>query len=214
MYIPRTFAEQDSGVLHAFMDAHPFATLTTAAEGLYATHLPLILRDDGTILVLEGHVARANPHVARLSAPCDALVIFSGANAHITPSWYPSKVDDGRVVPTWNYAAVHVFGTIHLREDEDFLRAHLARLSDRHERARGSEWTTNDPPADYLTQQRRAIVGVEITIARVEGKWKMSQNRSEADRVGVVDGLRRAGAPADAEVADLVSERLVADQDA
>lgn len=213
MYIPRSYAEPDADVLRAFIAAHPFAALITEAGGLYATHLPLVLRaDEGELGVLEGHVARANPHHARIPELAEALVIFSGPHAHVTPTWYPSKLDDGRVVPTWNYVAVHAFGRVRFRDDAEFLLAHLARLSDRHEQARGSEWTTDDPPSEYVAQQLRAIVGVEIRITRLEGKWKMSQNRSEADRMGVVEGLRRAGTAQDIDVAGLVSERLADDQ--
>ncbi|MEP6619319.1 MAG: FMN-binding negative transcriptional regulator [bacterium] len=209
MYIPRSYAEQDSTVLHAFIEAHPFAALITATGGLFATHLPLVLRPgDGDHGVLEGHIARANPHHERGDGPLEALVIFSGAHAHVTPTWYPSKLENSRVVPTWNYVAVHAYGTIRFRDDDEFLRVHLARLSNRHEQARGSDWTPDDPPAKYVAQQLRAIVGLEITINRLEGKWKMSQNRSEADREGVADGLRQSGTPADADVAQIVSDRL------
>lgn len=212
MYIPRTNAEQDPAVLHAFIQAHPFAALITAANGLYATHLPLVLRTGhGAHGLLEGHIARANPHFARVPEPAEALVIFAGPHAHVTPTWYPSKFDDARVVPTWNYVAIHAFGEIRFRDDADFLLAHLARLSDPHEAARGSSWKTDDPPVGYVAQQLRAIVGLEITISRLEGKWKMSQNRSEADRDGVAEGLRRAGG-ADAEVSVIVAERLAHDQ--
>ena len=152
-------------------------------------------------------MARANPHHSLASGPTDALVIFAGAHAHITPSWYPSKNEHGKVVPTWNYVAVHAYGIATFRDDEAYLRAHVARLTERHESARGSEWRTSDPPPEYLTQQLRAIVGVEIVISRLEGKWKMSQNRPEADVLGVIDGLRQSGDAADAEVADVVDEQ-------
>lgn len=152
MYIPRSYAEPETGVLHAFIEAHPFATLVTSTEGLFATHLPLILRqDDGPFGTLEGHVARANPHHRRTSSS-EALVIFTGPDAHITPSWYPSKAEDGRVVPTWNYIAVHAYGDVRFIDDADFLRAHVARLTERHGPARGSAWATDDPPEGYVDQ--------------------------------------------------------------
>ena len=208
MYLPRTFAETEQGVLHAFMDAHPFATLVTANDGLYATHLPLVLRpSEGAFGMLEGHVARANPHLGRFASAAEALVIFSGAQAHITPTWYPSKQVDGRVVPTWNYVAVHAWGTLRLMDDPAELRAHLERLTARHESARGSAWRVDDPPAEYVDQQVKAIVGVEIAITRLEGKWKMSQNRAEADVNGAIAGLRGTGDSMDAGVADIVAER-------
>lgn len=214
MYIPRSFVETERETLDAFIQAHPFAALVTARGELFATHLPLVLRpQDGPMGILEGHVARANAH-HRLAGPdADALVIFSGAHAHITPSWYPSKADDGKVVPTWNYVAVHVRGTVRFIDDPAFLRAHLERLTTVHEPARGSSWTTNDPPAEYVTQQLRAIVGVELEIAGMEGKWKVSQNRDEADVVAVEAGLRGSGSPDDASMADLVASRRARDPD-
>jgi transcriptional regulator len=208
MYVSRLNAEQDRDVLHAFIEAHPFATLITSSGGLFATHLPLILRPmDGPFGTLEGHVARANPHHELASAATDALVIFSGPHAHITPSWYPSKSEHGRVVPTWNYVAVHAYGVARFRDDAEFLRGHVARLTERHEASRGSKWRTSDPPAEYVSQQLRAIVAVEISISKLEGKWKMSQNRPAADIEGVVGGLRKSGDTGDAEVADIVEER-------
>ena len=134
-------------------------------------------------------------------------MIFAGPHAHVSPSWYPSKREDSRVVPTWNYVAVHAHGTVRFTDDAGFLREHLARLTARHEPARGSTWTMEDPPADYVTQQIRAIVGVEIVITRLEGKWKMSQNRGAADIDGVVTGLRHSGDARDADVADVVAAR-------
>jgi transcriptional regulator len=208
MYIPRTFAEPDTNALHAFIHAHPFATLVTSGGGLFATHLPLVLRPgDGPLGTLEGHVARANPHHERAQSGSEALVIFAGPHAHITPEWYPSKQRDGRVVPTWNYVAVHAWGCVRFTEDEEFLRPHLAQLTERHESERGSAWRITDPPADYVTKQLGAIVGVEIVIERLEGKWKMSQNRSAEDAAGVVDGLRRTSEPSDEEVARIVEAR-------
>jgi len=208
VYIPRLNAEQDTTALHAFIDANPFATLVTASGGLFATHLPLILRPtDGPLGTLEGHVARANSHHKLVEGATDALVIFTGPHAHVTPTWYPSKVENERVVPTWNYVAMHAYGTVRFRDDADYLAAHVARLTERHEAARGSEWRTSDPPADYVAHQLKAIVGVEIEIARLEGKWKMSQNRSIADVDGVIKGLRRSGDAQDLEVADTMEQR-------
>ena len=208
MYIPRSFAETDRATLHAFMDAHPFAALITSRGELFGTHLPLILRpDDGPLGTLEGHIARANAHHQLAGPEAEALVIFSGPDAHITPTWYPSKAESGKVVPTWNYVAVHVRGTVRFIDDADFLRAHVTRLSNRHEPARGSAWTTSDPPAEYVTQQLRAIIGVEVAISTIEGKWKMSQNRAAVDVLGVEAGLRASGAAVDAAVADLVQQQ-------
>jgi transcriptional regulator len=213
MYIPRTNAEPRSDVLFDFIDAHPLATMVTASpdHGLFATHLPLILRrDDGPFGTLEGHVARANPQheLARaLPAGSETLVIFTGANAYISPNWYASKSEHGRVVPTWNYIAVHAYGTVRVSDDESFLRPHLERLVARHEAKEPAPWSIGAAPADYIQQQLRAIVGIEIAITRLEGKWKMSQNRPAADIDGVIRGLSESDRPQDREVADIVAER-------
>ena len=134
-------------------------------------------------------------------------MLFSGPDAYITPNWYPVKAEHGRVVPTWNYVAVHAFGTAVLRDAPEFLHAHLETLVARHEAARSMGWKVSDAPEDFIAQQVRAIVGLEIQIDRLEGKWKMSQNRSAADVDGVIAGLGASGLPADRVVADIVAER-------
>lgn len=212
MYIPSSFAEEDVSTLHAFVEAHPLATLVTAvggAEGLFATHLPLLLdRTTGRFGRLVGHIARANPHARQLASEAnESLVIFTGPDAYITPAWYATKAETGRVVPTWNYVAVHAYGRVTLNSDPGFLRPHLEMLTRKHEPNRGGTWEVSDAPDEYLAQQLRAIVGVEITIERLEGKWKMSQNRSGADIDGVVRGLSASTAPEDRVVADLIAER-------
>ena len=206
MYIPASNAESRPEVMHDFMDAHPFAVLVTAsADGLYATHLPLVLdRARGPHGTLEGHVARANPHHRQTLAAAEGLVIFSPPNAYITPSWYPAKAEHGRVVPTWNYVAVHAYGPVHFRDDHAFLRRHLEALTARHEAGRDAPWAVGDAPADFIGALERAIVGVEVPITRLEGKWKMSQNRSAADIDGVVRGLASSPAAGDRDVAEIV----------
>jgi transcriptional regulator len=212
MYIPASFREDDLPTLHAFLDAHPLAALVTAVDGpagLFATHLPLLLdRSAGPLGTLRGHLARANPHARQLATgTVPALVLFSGPDAYITPNWYPLKAEHGRVVPTWNYVAVHASGTAVLRDDPEFLRSHLEALTTRHEAARSMGWKVSDAPEDFIAQQARAIVGLEIQIDRLEGKWKMSQNRSAADIAGVIAGLGASGSPADRVVADIVAAR-------
>ena len=212
MYNPSSFAEEDVSTLHAFVEAHPLATLVTAvggAQGLFATHLPLLLdRTASPFGRLIGHIARANPHARQLATePNEALVIFTGPDAYITPAWYATKGEAGRVVPTWNYVAVHAYGRVTLHSDPEFLRPHLEALTRQHEPRRAGTWEVSDAPADYITQQLRAIVGVEIGIERLEGKWKMSQNRSAADIDGVVKGLSSSTASEDHDVAELVAAR-------
>ncbi|MEO7457295.1 MAG: FMN-binding negative transcriptional regulator [Gemmatimonadaceae bacterium] len=208
MYNPSSFAERDLPTLHDFIQAHPLATLVTSSppNGLFATHLPLILdRTAGPAGTLLGHVARANPH-SRTSA-IDAMVIFTGADAYISPEWYATKRDSGRVVPTWNYLAVHAHGTLRLHDDPAFLRAHLEALTERHESPRATPWRVDDAPADYIAQQLKAIVGVELRIDRLEGKWKMSQNRQLADIDGVIQGLGSSSIHEEQAVAAIVRER-------
>ncbi len=209
MYIPPSNAETRPEVLLDHVEAHPFATLVTAGEdGLFATPLPLVLdRGRGPLGVLRGHVARANPHHRQALSHPEALVIFPGPDAYVTPAWYPAKAEHGKVVPTWNYVAVHVYGTLRFIDDSAFLRAHLQALTARHEGDREQPWSVQDAPADYIGQLERAIVGLEIEITRMEGKWKMSQNRPPADIDGVVRGLSSSVEFQDRQVAEIVEAR-------
>ena len=210
MYIPPSYAESDRSVLFDFIEQQPLGILVSAtAEGIpYATHLPLVLdRDAGSEGVIQGHFARANPHHRLLASGSEVLVIFSGPDAYVTPEWYATKREHGRVVPTWNYVAVHAYGTLQLREDAGFLRAHLEALTARHEAHRPVPWQVSDAPDAYVTGLLKAIVGFELTITRLEGKWKMSQNRPAADIDGVVHGLGTSDAARDREVAAIVEAR-------
>lgn len=209
MYIPPSNAEHDRDVVLDFVAAHPLGALVTASdEGLFATHLPWVLhRDRGAHGTLEGHLARANPHHRRPSLTTEALVVFTGPDAYVHPGWYPAKAEHGKVVPTWNYVAVHAYGTLRWIEDDGFLTRHLHELTARHEAGREHPWAVSDAPPDYLAQQHRAIVGVELAITRLEGKWKMSQNRAAADIDGVVRGLSSSPDPVEREVARIVAER-------
>lgn len=210
MYTPRSFAEEDLPTLFAFIDANPLAALITEStpDGLVATHLPLVLdRAAGPMGTLMGHVARANPHSRIASGRVSALVLFTGANAYVTPSWYAAKAETGRVVPTWNYVAVHAHGRLRTHDDPAFLRAHLETLTRQHEGGRPDPWHVSDAPADYIAQQMKAIVAVSLQIERLEGKWKMSQNRSDADVDGVVHGLSASRVPQDQTVAAIVADR-------
>jgi transcriptional regulator len=209
MYVPRSNAESDPAVMFDFIEANPLGILVTAgADGMLATHLPLVVhRTSGAAGVLEGHVARANPHHRQAGQPLEALVIFPGANAYISPSWYATKQETGEVVPTWNYVAVHVYGELRFTSDPVFLRRHLEQLVTRHESGRQQPWAITDAPAEYIARQIEAIVGLELTITRMEGKWKMSQNRSSADIDGVVRALRGSSAALDQQVAEIVERR-------
>ncbi|HEX8276746.1 MAG TPA: FMN-binding negative transcriptional regulator [Longimicrobiaceae bacterium] len=209
MYVPPSNAEHRPEVLHDFIEAHPLGALVTmSADGLFATHLPLVLhRGRGPHGTLEGHVARASPHHRLPLAADEALVIFSGPDAYVTPSWYAAKAEHGKVVPTWNYVAVHVYGTLRFVEDPAFLRRHLRELTERHEAGRERPWEVADAPAEYIAGLERAIVGVEIAVTRVEGKWKMSQNRPAADIDGVARGLAASPDPGDRAVAGIVEAR-------
>ena len=174
------------------MQRHPPATLAWLCGGrLTAEHLPLMWErgeGDGALGTLRGHVARANP-VWREAAGAQVLAAFQGPQAYITPSWYPSKAATAKVVPTWNYAVVHARGTLRVTEDAAWLRALVGRLTDVHEAPRAHRWQVDDAPADYIEQMLRASVGIEIEVVSLQGKWEVSQNRSEPDRAGVAAGL-------------------------
>ena len=215
MYIPPANAETDEDTIFAFLAAHPFGALVTPAENgeLEATHLPwLVHRDRGMRGTLEGHIARANPHHELVASTgseraAQALVIFTGPDAYISPSWYPSKVEHGKVVPTWNYVAAHVYGRVRFTSDRDFLAQHLEDLVNRHEGQRPAPWSISDAPRDYIERQMKAIVGVELSISRIEAKWKMSQNRPPADIDAVIENLRNSPSAKERAVGDIVATR-------
>lgn len=181
--------------MHALIHAHPLATLVTSAGGaLEANHIPMLIdpapAPHGT---LRGHVARANPLWRERHEGGEALAVFQGPQTYVTPSWYPSKRDTGKVVPTWNYAVVHARGPLVVRDDLAWLRDLVSRLTDLQEAGWPQPWGIADAPADYIERMLEAIVGIEIPVVQLQGKWKVSQNRSEADRAGVIDGMVRRG---------------------
>lgn len=213
MYVPKHFAEPDVAVMHALMRAHPLAAVVVhTPQGLEANHVPLVLHEaPGGFGTLRGHVARANPLASALASGADALAIFTGPDAYVTPSWYASKREHGRVVPTWNYAVVHAHGALRAMEDPAWLLAHLEALTATHEGSREAPWRVSDAPAEFVAGLTKAIVGFEMPVARLEGKWKVSQNRSSADREGVAAGLAAESAgPGDdaAAMSDAVREAL------
>ena len=200
----RHFQATDPATVHALVAAQPLATLVLSHEGaLHANHVPLYLDPArGPHGTLVGHVARANAVWARL--PQQAVAVFHGPQAYVSPSWYPSKAIDGKQVPTWNYATVHAHGTLSAVDDPVRLRAILHTLTAAHEAHRAAPWGIDDAPADYIDKMLRAIVGIELAVERWEGVWKVSQNRTDTDRAGVVQGLMDEGTPAAADMADLV----------
>lgn len=206
MYTPGQFAETRIDVLHELIRAHPLGALVTLTpDGLDANHTPFeIDPDPAPFGTLRGHVARANSQWRDASGELDALVIFQGPDRYISPSWYEAKRESGEVVPTWNYAVVHARGPLRVIEDETWLRAFVDKLTNRYEAGRAESWKVEDAPADFVRKLLGAIVGIEIPISQLAGKWKVSQNRPARDRDGVVGGLMaEGGAPAEA-MAELV----------
>ena len=192
MYVPAHFEETRFEVLHQLIHEHPLAALVTLGPaGLEANHIPLELDPAPAPLgTLRGHVARGNPVWRELSRDVEALAIFQGPQAYISPAWYPTKRETGKVVPTYNYAVVHAYGPVRIIEDRAWLRGLVERLTTRHEAGRPGAWKVTDAPADFVEQMLGAIVGIEIPLTRLVGKWKVSQNRPAADREGVVQALR------------------------
>jgi transcriptional regulator len=196
MYQPAHFEQTDAAAIARLLAAHPLATLVwQSADGLSAEHVPLLFDRgdaDGAHGTLRGHVARANA-LWREGAGQPVMAVFQGTQAYVSPSWYPSKAAHGKVVPTWNYAVVHAHGTLRAVDDADWLRTLVGRLTDTHEAGLAQRWQVGDAPADFIAQMLGAIVGIEIPVARLQGKWKLSQNRNAADRAGVQAGLEALG---------------------
>lgn len=208
MYIPKHFDEPSLEILHQLMRARPLSTLVTLSSGgLNANHIPLHLSVEGAPLgTLRGHVARGNPLWCDVVKEVDVLAIFNGPEAYISPSWYPSKAETGRAVPTWNYAVAHAYGQLRVIDDKAWLRSHLAALTLQQESSQPAPWQLADAPGDYIDKMLSAVVGIEIDIVRLTGKWKMSQNQPAANQAGVVQGLRAAASPEGIAVAEIVEE--------
>lgn len=206
MYLPKHHEQTDLTVLHGLIKAYPLAAWVSQVDGeLAANHIPFLLDPSrGEYGTLTAHVARANPVWQSLPATGEALVIFQGPEAYISPSWYPSKQAHGKAVPTWNYAVAHARGQPRVIEDRDWLLRHLTELSDTHEAEQAVPWKLADAPPEFIERMLGAIVGIEIPIARLTGKWKVSQNRPLADRIGVAEGLSRRGDPRADDMARLV----------
>ena len=209
MYVPADFKQENIPALHDAIRRSGFGTLVTMGEdGLEASHVPMLIDPDvGPFGILHGHIARANLQWRRATTGVQALAIFLGPNAYISPSWYPTKPLTGKVVPTWNYVAVHAYGTIGFFDDPSDLRAIVTKLTETHEAHRAEPWQVDDAPAEFIDSMVRGIVGFRLTIERVEGKWKLSQNRPAEDIAGVCEGLRSEGGDAQHAVAATMAGR-------
>jgi transcriptional regulator len=210
MYTPKQFAETDPKVLHALIESQPLgAWVTLTEEGLVANHVPFFLDttrgEHGTLV---GHVARANPVWKTLSTTVPSIVIYQGAQSYITPSWYPSKHEHHKAVPTWAYAVVHAHGVPQVRDDATWLHAHVSQLTNRHEAKRAEPWHVSDAPTDYVDTMLKAIVGIEIPITKLQGKWKLNQHRPAPDKEGTMAGLSECPDTASREMADLMKRYL------
>jgi transcriptional regulator len=208
MYQPPHFREDRIEVQHDLIRSHPLGLVVTAGPGgLMANSIPFLVNAEASAKgTLRGHLARANPQWHEIAAVEECLVVFQGPQAYITPSWYATKRETGKVVPTWNFVTVHAWGRPTMIEDAGWLRRQIGDLTRSREIDRAPPWSVDDAPESFVTAQMKGIVGVEIEIARIEGKWKVSENRPEADRVGVVAGLGEAGEAAEP-MARLVADR-------
>jgi transcriptional regulator len=210
MYVPRHFAETRVEVLHELIRRYPLGALVvTTPEGPEASHIPFeIDLHPAPFGTLRCHLARANPLWEHMAAERPVLVVFQGEQGYVSPSWYAAKQEHGKVVPTWDYVAVHASGVAKVVHDAAWLRRMVEDLTHRHEHGRADPWKVSDAPDEYVQKLLGAIVGVEIPVTKLIGKWKMSQNRSVADRQGVIAGLEREGGEAQVEVAAVIKTTL------
>lgn len=197
MYIPRHNEETRLSVMRALIVAQPLATLVTVgASGLFASHVPMLLEDDGSEFgVLKCHISRANTQWRDYAPTVDALAIFTGHQHYITPTWYPGTKEHGKEVPTWNYVVVHAYGPLKVIQDQQWLLTNVEKLTSIHEAGSPVPWKVSDAPEDFIRSQLKGIVGLEVPIRRIEGKWKVSQNRTESERNGVIEGLEKLNTP-------------------
>lgn len=191
MHCPSMFREERLDLLHGLITKHPLATLITAGNnGLIANLIPFTFHFGGEQGILRAHLARGNKQLDALREKAEVLVVFQGPECYVTPSWYPSKAENGKVVPTWNFAMVQIRGIPQVFDDANWVRSQVDEMTNNHESQRAHPWKVSDAPDDFIAAQLKAIVGIEIPIQAIEGKWKVSQNRLPADRQGVIDGLR------------------------
>ena len=208
MYIPRHNEEKRVSVMHALIVSQPLGTLVTlGASGLFASHIPMVLENDGSQFgILRGHISRANTQWRDLVPTVDALAIFAGHQHYISPTWYPGTKEHGKEVPTWNYVVVHAYGPLQVIQDEHWLLTNVEKLTKIHEAGSPVPWNVSDAPEDFIRSQLKGIVGLELPIRRLEGKWKVSQNRTERERKGVIDGLAKLDTPESLAMKALVEE--------
>jgi transcriptional regulator len=213
MYSTPHFREERLDVLYALIRAHPLGILVTRTQdGLLANAIPFLVDAAASAKgTLKAHVARANSQWRDFDPDYEALVIFQGAQTYVSPSWYVTKQQTGKVVPTWNYVVVQAQGRMLVRDDPHWVSTQIEQLTDSQERPRAKRWAVSDAPREFIDQQVRAIVGIEIPIARIEGKWKVSQNRPHADRAGVVEGLSESADDNARAMAALVASALKSD---
>lgn len=206
MYVPKHFEEPKVEVMHELIRERPLATVVTmSSQGLNANHIPLHLSTGAAPFgTLRGHVARSNPMWSDLQTGIEALVIFHGPDAYISPSWYATKQESGKVVPTWNYAVVHAYGTLQVIDDASWVRNQLEALTAHNEQNFTAPWAVSDAPRDFTEKLIAAVVGIEIVISRLSGKWKVSQNQPAQNQAGVIDGLGKARLPDSASMAALI----------
>ncbi|HSC68519.1 MAG TPA: FMN-binding negative transcriptional regulator [Cellvibrio sp.] len=195
MYVPKSNEENNLPTLHALIRARPLGTWAAIAEGeIEVNHIPFVIKEErGEFGALVCHVAKANPIWKTFSQTNNSVITFHGDQAYISPSWYPSKHENGKAVPTWNYCVVHAYGVPQLIHDPQALLAHLNELTDFHESGQALPWKVSDAPADFMERLYGAIVGIEIPIKKIVGKWKLGQSRSEADKLGTIAGLKSGG---------------------
>ncbi len=210
MYIPKWNEETDVSVLHALIKANPFGTWATLSEGeITINHIPFVLHEErGEFGTLVGHIARNNPIWNSFSQELESAIVFQGDNAYITPSWYPSKHEHGKAIPTWNYAVVHAYGTPRIIEDREWLLAHINEITDIHESGQKLPWKVSDAPDEYIEKLLGVIVGIEIPITRLKGKLKLGQNRPEPDKLGTVAGLMSKGTDKAVGLAEMLNRHI------
>lgn len=207
MFVPDAYKMTDPSDALALMKANPFAALVSHdADGLTATHLPTVARQESEAAIIECHMARPNPHWKRLAADprSETLMIFSGPDAYIRPGWYPSKAEHGKDVPTWNYAIVHAYGRAEIIRDGAWLLRHVTELSEQQESPYELPWKTSDAPAQFIAALTRGIVGIRLSVSRIEAKAKMGQNRDARDALGAAAGLEARAQRADLAVAEMM----------